>query len=88
MRDELLAIVEKNSRIATKELAVLLGVQEIDIINELQKLQEEGKFVAFDLFFKVDKDTNIYLTPQSGITFADNDSGIKNASRIASIKGR
>ena len=34
MREELLAIVEKNSRIDTKELAVLLGVEEIDIINE------------------------------------------------------
>ena len=47
MRDELLAIVEKNSRIDTKELAVLLGVQEIDIINELQKLQEEGIICGF-----------------------------------------
>ena len=28
MRDELLAIIEKNGRIDLKELAVLLGVQE------------------------------------------------------------
>ena len=54
--------------------------------GDLIEGQEEGKFVAFDLFFKVDKDTNIYLTPQSGITFADNDSGIKNASRIAFVE--
>ena len=33
MREELLAIVEKNSRIDTKELAVLLGVEEIDRID-------------------------------------------------------
>ena len=54
--------------------------------GDLIEGQEEGKFVAFDLFLKVDKDTNIYLTPQSGITFADNDSGIKNASRIAFVE--
>ena len=55
MRDELLAIVEKNSRIATKELAVLLGVQEIDIINELQKLQEDGIICGFHTLINWEK---------------------------------
>ena len=55
MRDELLAIVEKNSRIDTKELAVLLGVQEIDIINELQKLQEEGIICGFHTLINWEK---------------------------------
>lgn len=55
MRDELLAIVEKNSRIDTKELAVLLGVQEIDIINELQKLQEEGVICGFHTLINWEK---------------------------------
>ena len=35
MREELLAIIEKNSRIDLKELAVILGVEEIDVVNEL-----------------------------------------------------
>ena len=55
MRDELLAIVEKNSRIDTKELAVLLGVQEIDIINELQKLKEEGIICGFHTLINWEK---------------------------------
>ena len=55
MRDELLAIVEKNSRIDTKELAVLLGVQEIDIINELQKLQEDGIICGFHTLINWEK---------------------------------
>ena len=33
MREELLAIIEKNSRIDLKELAVILGVEEIDVVN-------------------------------------------------------
>lgn len=39
MREELLAIVEKNSRIDLKELAVILGVEEIDVVNELAALE-------------------------------------------------
>ena len=41
MREELLTIIEKNSRIDLKELAVRLGKEEIDVVNELQKLEEE-----------------------------------------------
>ena len=36
MKEELLAIIEKNSRIDLKELAVILGVAEIDVVNTLQ----------------------------------------------------
>ena len=77
MRDELLAIVEKNSRIDTKELAVLLGVQEIDIINELQKLQEEGIICGFHTLINWEKTDiekvtaliEVRVTPQRGQGF-------------------
>ena len=42
MREELLAIIEKNSRIDLKELAVILGVEEIDVVNEIAALEEDG----------------------------------------------
>ena len=39
-----------------------------------------GKYIAFDLFFKVDKQTDILITPSSGVKTTDtNDTGIKNA---------
>lgn len=77
MRDELLAIVEKNSRIDTKELAVLLGVQEIDIINELQKLQDEGVICGFHTLINWEKTDiekvtaliEVRVTPQRGQGF-------------------
>ena len=77
MRDELLAIVEKNSRIDTKELAVLLGVQEIDIINELQKLQEDGIICGFHTLINWEKTDiekvtaliEVRVTPQRGQGF-------------------
>lgn len=47
---------------------------------------ETGKFIAFDLFFKVDALTDIFLTPTSGVRTTDQtDKGIKNASRIAFV---
>lgn len=77
MRDELLAIVEKNSRIDTKELAVLLGVEEIDIINELAKLQDEGVICGFHTLINWEKTDiekvtaliEVRVTPQRGQGF-------------------
>ena len=42
MREELLSLIEKNSRIAIKELAVLVGSTETEVLNELEKLENEG----------------------------------------------
>ena len=42
MREELLSLIEKNSRIDIKELAVLVGSTETEILNELEKLENEG----------------------------------------------
>ena len=39
MREELLRIIEKNSRMDLKELAVILGVEEMDVVNELAALE-------------------------------------------------
>ena len=44
MREELLRIIEKNSRIDLKELAVMLDANEIDVANELA-----AKVVSYDL---------------------------------------
>lgn len=41
MREELLKIIEKNSRIDLKELAVILGVEEIDVVNEMAAMELE-----------------------------------------------
>ena len=47
---------------------------------------ETGKYIAFDLFFKVDKVTDIWITPTSGVKTTDvTDTGIKNASRIGFV---
>ena len=42
MREKILQIIEKNSRIDLKELAIILGYDEIDVANEVKKMEEEG----------------------------------------------
>lgn len=61
------------------------------ILTSTRSIEEEGngntsngKFIAFDLFFKVNKDTPIYMTNNSKVTYTDEDGkGIAAATRIA-----
>ena len=79
MRDELLRLIEKNSRIETHELAIRLGVQEVDIINEMQKLEEEGIICGYHTLINWDKTSDekvtalieVKVTPQRGRGFDD-----------------
>lgn len=59
---------------------------EIDNSERTEAEQDTAKFIAFDLFFKVDEDTEVFLVSGSGATTTDQtDTGIKNASRIAFV---
>ena len=45
-----------------------------------------GKYIAFDLFLKVDQKTTIYMTANSKVSFAgDSDKGLQNAARVAFV---
>ena len=77
MREELLAIIEKNSRIDLKELAVILGVEEIDVVNELAALEAEGIICGYHTLItwektsidKVNALIEVRVTPQRGQGF-------------------
>ena len=77
MRERILAIIEKNSRIDVGELAVILGEPEIDVANQLKKLEEEGVICGYHTLIDWEK-TNIEkvsalievrVTPQRGQGF-------------------
>ena len=56
--------------------------------KETNGATSDAKFIAFDVFFKVEQDTTVYLTPSSAVKSTDGgeaDSGIKNASRVGFI---
>ena len=42
MREKILAVIEKNSRIDLKELAILLGENEVNVANEISNMEKEG----------------------------------------------
>lgn len=77
MREELLAIIEKNSRIDLKELAVILGVEEADVINELEVMENEGIICGYHTLINWEKTSQekvnalieVRVTPQRGQGF-------------------
>ena len=77
MREELLRIIEKNSRMDLKELAVILGVEEMDVVNELAALEAEGIICGYHTMInwentdieKVNALIEVRITPQRGQGF-------------------
>ncbi|MCR5417769.1 MAG: Lrp/AsnC family transcriptional regulator [Lachnospiraceae bacterium] len=77
MRERILAIIEKNSRIELKELAIIMGEPEIEVANELKAMEEEGIICGYHTLIDWEK-TNIEkvtalievrVTPQRGQGF-------------------
>ena len=77
MREELLSIIEKNSRIDLKELAARLGVQEIEIAEELEALERENIICGYHTLVDWEKTSvekvtaliEVRVTPQRGQGF-------------------
>ncbi len=93
MREELLAIIEKNSRIDLQELAVLLGVQEVDVVNELSKLEAEGVICGYHTLIDWEKTSiekvtaliEVKVTPQRGQGFDKIAERIYNYPEVKSV---
>lgn len=77
MREKILSIIEKNSRIDLKELAVILGVEETDIVNEMEQMEKEGVICGYHTLIdwektsaeKVNALIEVRVTPQKGNGF-------------------
>lgn len=77
MREELLTVIEKNSRIDLKELAVILGVEELDVVNEMAAMEAEGTICGYHTLInwentsieKVTALIEVRVTPQRGQGF-------------------
>ena len=77
MREELLSVIERNSRIDLKELAVILGVDEQRVLDELTALEKEGVICGYHTLInwektpteKVSALIEVRFTPQRGQGF-------------------
>lgn len=77
MREKILQVIEKNSRIDIKELAIILGCEEIDVANEIVKMEEEGVICGYHTLIDWEKTSidkvsaliEVRVTPQRGQGF-------------------
>lgn len=77
MREQILKTIEKNSRLSIKELAVLLGKEEIDVANEVAAMEAEGIICGYHTLInweqtsleKVNALIEVRVTPQRGQGF-------------------
>ena len=77
MKEELLAILEKNSRIDFKELAVLLGISEEKVLEEITELEKAGVICGYHTLINWEKTSiekvnaliEVKVTPQRGQGF-------------------
>ena len=77
MREKILTFIEKNSRIDLKELAVVLGVEEAAVMNELEAMEKENIICGDHTLINWDKAgvekvsalIEVRVTPQRGMGF-------------------
>lgn len=77
MRERILTIIEKNSRIDLKDLAILLGESEIDIANEIAEMEKEHVICGYHTLINWDNTSDekvialieVKVTPQRGMGF-------------------
>ena len=55
MREKILTFIEKNSRINLKELAIMLGVDEASVANEIAAMEQENVICGYHTLIDWDK---------------------------------
>ena len=77
MREKILTFIEKNSRINLKELAIMLGVDEASVANEIAAMEQENVICGYHTLIDWDKAglekvtamIEVRVTPQRGMGF-------------------
>ena len=77
MRERILQIIEKNSKVGIDEIAIRLGENEIDVANEIKAMEEEGVICGYHTLIdwektyieKVSALIEVTVTPQRGQGF-------------------
>ncbi|MBE5878979.1 MAG: Lrp/AsnC family transcriptional regulator [Lachnospiraceae bacterium] len=93
MRERILRIIEKNSRIDLQELAVMLGEEEIEVVNEIAALETEGIICGYHTLIDWEKTSiekvsaliEVRVTPQRGQGFDSIAERIYNYPEVNSV---
>ena len=93
MRNEILRMLENNSRIDLHDLAIMLGTDESVVLEEIEKMENEGIICGYPTLINWDKtDTEkvtafieVRVTPQRGQGFEKLAERITNYPEVKSI---
>ena len=93
MREKILSVIEKNSRIDIGELAVLLGEDEAALANEIANMEKEGVICGYHTLINWEKTKNekvnalieVRVTPQKGMGFDNIAERIYQFSEVSAI---
>lgn len=93
MREKILTFIEKNSRIDLKELAIMLGVDEVTVANELEAMEKENIICGYHTLIdwdkvgieKVSAMIEVSVTPQRGMGFDNIAERIYNYPEVNSV---
>ena len=94
MRHEILRMLENNSRIDLHDLAIMLGTDESVVLEEIEKMENEGIICGYPTLINWDKtDTEkvtafieVRVTPQRGQGFEKLAERITNYPEVKSIR--
>lgn len=93
MREKILTFIEKNSRVDLKELAIILGVDEAFVINELEQMEAEHVICGYHTIIDWDKVgiekvtalIEVRVTPQRGMGFDKVAERVYNYPEVTSV---
>lgn len=93
MREKILTFIEKNSRVALKDLAVMLGVDEVAVANEIADMEKEGVICGYHTLIDWEKTgeekltalIEVKVTPQRGLGFDKVAERIYNYAEVDSV---
>lgn len=93
MREKILTFIEKNSRINLKELAIMLGVDEASVANEIAAMEQEHVICGYHTLIDWDKAglekvtamIEVRVTPQRGMGFDKIAERIYNYPEVKSV---
>ena len=77
MREKILTYIEKNSRVSLKDLAILLGTDEVTVANEIAAMEKEHIICGYHTLIDWEKTSidkvsaliEVRVTPQRGQGF-------------------
>ena len=93
MREKILTFIEKNSRVDLNELAIMLGVSEVDVVNELEAMEAEHVICGYHTLIDWDKTDvekvtaliEVRVTPQRDMGFDKVAERIYNYPEVTSV---